>query len=138
MLTPQNAFPYYAVLPSTYKYMPTSMLQNSVSSRGSFDVMESLKWLNSNFRTGSCLLVHESFTGWSKLYLTDSITAIPYNLSSTVPQAAASYYESVYLIWWARNITSHEWTPPSQFIQIHQNGEIGEIAIFEYVNNSNV
>lgn len=134
VLPPELAFPYYALFPVTYQYMPTSMLQNSVSQADLSDAESSLTWLSSNAEENSCLLAHESYLGWARLYINrEDMTIVPYyNLSSTTPVAAEKFYAQVYLIWWARNMSWYDWSPPAQFIQINQ---IGRISIYKYLSN---
>jgi hypothetical protein len=133
VLPPEFAFPYYVLFPVTYQYMPTSMLQNSVSQADLANVEKSLTWLSSNAGENSCLLTHESYLGWARLYINrEDMTIVPYNLSSTTPAAAEKFYAQVYLIWWARNMSWYDWSPPAQFSQINQ---IGRISIYKYVNN---
>jgi hypothetical protein len=68
--------------------------------------------------------------GWAKLYIDrERIDVIPYNMSSTVPEAAKKYYSHVYTIWWAENAKWNGESLPSQFRRINQ---MGRIAVYEY------
>jgi hypothetical protein len=134
MLPPELAFPYYVLSPPTYRYIPTSMLQNSVSREDLADVADSVIWLNSHMENGSCLLAPEAYQGWARLYIDrEDVKIIPFNMSLITPEVAKKFYSLVYLIWWNRNMNWYEWSPPMYFKQINQHGRI---AVYEYEGNS--
>jgi hypothetical protein len=129
---PNNiAFPYYAAFPL---YMPTSMLQNTVSSTDCKDVANALQWAKTNMDNSTRLLVHRAFYGWASLAL-DSNQLILYDYDN--PEITAqklkedgSHYQ-LWLIWWVNGSGWYDQpTVSSAFGEpLHQNGRI---AIFAY------
>lgn len=128
-LPPACAFPYYSMTPITYRYIPTSMLQNSIPLEDSPSVVEVLNWLNTHAPSNSCLMTYEPFTGWSRLYTSSNITVIPFNLSLEALQTGLKYYSHVYVIWWIRGVGWYNWNPP---LYLTVNYSYGRIAVYSY------
>ncbi len=124
-----TAFPYYSISPVTYKYIPTSMLQNSIPLEDSPSVVEVLNWLNTHSVSNSCLMAYEPFTGWSRLYTSSNITVIPFNLSVEMLNLGLKYYSHVYVIWWIRGVGWYNWEPPLYLVE---NYTYGRIALYSY------
>ena len=132
VLPPESAFVYYGLFPSTYKYLPTSMLQNSVSITDLNSVAESFEWLNSHLKDGDCLLAPEAYRGWAKLLINKAnVTIVPYNFSEATPSAALKYYGNIYLIWWDRDLKWYGWSPPAEFRCLNLDGRIAVYAYAE-------
>ena len=131
LVLPNNlGFPYYAPFS---KYVPTSMLQNTVSLGDSQDTAKALQWVGNNMSSESRLLVHTAFYGWSSLTL-DLSQVIPYGYDN--PESVAKNLEEngsrnpLYLIWWINGSGWHgQHTTSSAFRQVYNSGNI---AIFSY------
>jgi len=128
------AFPYYG---SFLVYMPTSMLQNTVSLNDCQDTVNALQWIEPSVDGGARLLVHDVFYGWASLTL-DGDKLIPYGYEN--PEAVAqelvtnSSVSPLYLIWWVNGSGWHgQPTVSSVFDEVY---ESGKIAV--YVYNSDV
>ena len=129
VLPPSTPFPYYSISSITYKYIPTSMLQNSISLEDSPSVITVLNWLDTYGFSNSCLMAYEPFMGWSRLYLQGDITIIPYDLSTSMLDLGLEYYDNVYVIWWIRGTGWYDWTPPPSLIEVFSSGDI---AVYIY------
>ncbi|MHA1754088.1 MAG: hypothetical protein ACTSYR_01050 [Candidatus Odinarchaeia archaeon] len=128
-LPPDNAFPYYSMTQVTFRYFPTSMLQNSVPLIDTPSVVNALKWLSVNAPINSCILTYEPFMGWVRMFVDSKITIIPYNLTTTSLERADELFEKVYLIWWVEGVDWYNWMPSPSF---NVNYSIGRIAIYCY------
>ena len=128
---PNNlAFPYYAAYPT---YVPTSMLQNTISLSDSQDTVNALQWVQNNMPGNAHLLVHDAFYGWASLSLNaDQLITYGYGNPETMAQNLTengSEYQ-LYLIWWVNGSGWHgQHTTPSAFRQVY---ESGRIAVFIY------
>ena len=128
---PNNlAFPYYAAYPS---YVPTSMLQNTISLSDSQDTANALQWVQNNMPSNARLLVHDAFYGWASLSLNaDQLISYGYDNPETKAQnltANGSEFR-LYLIWWVNGSGWHgQPTVSSSFEQVY---ESGRIAVFTY------
>jgi hypothetical protein len=133
MVLPNSlAFPYYVSYPN---YVPTSMLQNTVSLSDSQDTVNALQWVRNNMPSDARLLVHDVFYGWASLTL-DEGQLIPYGYGN--PEAAAQKLEEngseyqLYLIWWVSGSGWHgQPTVSSAFRQVYQSGRI---AVFTFTS----
>jgi hypothetical protein len=123
-------FPYFVLFPS---YVPTSMLQNTVSLSDCQNTLNALNWAKANMNNQSQLLVHDAFHGWAALTL-DSSQLVPYGYANP-----AAYAQSLvangskcqfYLIWW---VNGSGWngqpTVSSVFSQVYVSGKM---AVYEY------
>jgi hypothetical protein len=133
-----TAFPYFVLFPL---YVPTSMLQNTVSLDDCQATVNVLQWVKTNMNNDTRLLVHRTFYGWAFLSLnSDQIVLYRYDDPETMAQklvASDSSYQ-LWLIWWVNGSGWYDQpTVSSAFGSVlHENGRI---AIFEYtVNDANV
>jgi len=127
----ESPFPYYAV-PHFQIYMPSSMLQNTVSLSDCQHVVNSLNWLKNNMDKNSVLLTHTAFHEWALLTLeTDQV--IPYgygNPEKAAENATQQGYDPVYLIWWTEGKGWHgQPKAPASFKEVYRSGNI---AIYVY------
>ena len=129
-LPTNSPFPYYVAFP---KYVPTSMLQNTVSLSDSQDTVNALQWVRNNMPINAHLLVHDAFYGWASLTL-DHSQLIPYGYDN--PEATAQKLiengseNPLYLIWWVNGSGWHgQLAVSSAFRQVY---ESGRIAVFVY------
>jgi hypothetical protein len=127
--TPEGAFPYHGLFPY---YIPSSMLQNTVSINDSEVTVGALRWFKTNMQNDAHLLVHDAFYGWALLELNET-QLIPYgydNPEKAAQEALRDGYNPVYLIWWTKGKGWHgQPTMPQSFIEVYQTGRI---AIYLY------
>ena len=133
------AFPYFGLFTL---YVPSSMLQNTVSLSDSQDTVNALQWVKNNMPSDARLLVHDVFYGWASLTL-DGSQLIPYGYGN--PETMAQKLEEngqeykLYLIWWINESGWHgQPNVSSAFRMVY---ESGRIAVFTYaytINNSYV
>ncbi|MGD8505189.1 MAG: hypothetical protein PVF15_00815 [Candidatus Bathyarchaeota archaeon] len=130
MLPNEAPFPYYTFFPY---HMPTSMLQNTVSSSDCQDTVNVLQWLGSNMHDNTRLLAHDIFYGWALLTLGDSrIIPIGYGNPEKMAEEMVQNgsFDQLYLIWWTEGNGWHgQPTVSSSFEEIY---ESGKIAVFTY------
>jgi hypothetical protein len=125
-----SAFPYFGLFTL---YVPSSMLQNTVSLSDSQDTVNALQWVGNNMPSDARLLVHDVFYGWASLTL-DGSQLIPYGYGN--PETMAQKLEEngsehqLYLIWWINGSGWHgQPTVSSAFRQAY---ESGKMAVFIY------
>jgi hypothetical protein len=131
MILPNTlAFPYFGLFTL---YVPSSMLQNTVSLSDSQDTVNALQWVRNNMPSDARLLVHDVFYGWASLTL-DGSQLIRYGYGN--PEAMAQKLEEngsvyhLYLIWWINGSGWHgQPTVSSAFRQVY---ESGRLAVFTY------
>lgn len=128
-LPAEAAFPYFSLYP---RYVPSSMLQNSVPLSDCEDVAWALKWVEKNVEDGDSLLVHDAFNGWALLY-GDGVKIVRYGYASPENAALAfsqQGYRRVYLIWWVSGEGWHGYASlPATFKEVYR---CGRIAIYEF------
>jgi hypothetical protein len=124
------AFPYFGLFTL---YVPSSMLQNTVSLSDSQDTVNALQWVRNNMPSDAHLLVHDVFSGWASLTLDgDRLIRYGYGNPETMAQKLeenGSEY-NLYLIWWI-NASGWHGQPnvSSAFGEVY---ESGRIAVFTY------
>jgi hypothetical protein len=131
IVLPTNlAFPYLGLFTL---YVPSSMLQNTVSLSDSQDTVNALEWVKENMPDDARLLVHDVFYGWASLTL-DGSQLISYGYNN--PEAMAQKLEEngsvrqLYLIWWVNGTGWHgQPTVSSAFMQVYNSSRI---AVFTY------
>jgi hypothetical protein len=137
IVLPNNlAFPYFGLFTL---YVPSSMLQNTVSLSDSQDTANALQWVKENMPSDARLLVHDAFYGWASLTLNRS-QLIPYGYDT--PEAMAQKLEEngsvyqLYLIWWVNGTGWHgQPTVSSAFMQVYNSSRI---AVFTYNDSAYV
>jgi hypothetical protein len=101
MVMPNNlAFPYFVAFPL---YVPTSMLQNTVSLGDCQDTVNVLQWTKTNMNDNTRLLVHRAFYGWASLTIdSDKLILYEYDdpaiIAQKIMESGSSY--QLYLLWW--------------------------------------
>jgi hypothetical protein len=132
------AFPYFGLFPF---YVPTSMLQNSVSLSDSRDVVNALNWAKINMKNDSRLLVHDAFSGWASTTINSSLLisygyADPTMYAQQVVANGSEYH--LYLIWWING--SGWYGQPDVSSSFNEVFVSGKIAIYLFnpgiVNNA--
>ena len=132
MVLPNNfAFPYYTAFPL---YVPTSMLQNTISVSDSQYTVSALQWAKTNLDDDALLLVHKAFHGWASLTF-DGDQLFPYGYGN--PDAMARELEEncsdyqLYLIWWVDGSGWYDQPAvSSDFTVVYENGRIAILRYF--------
>ena len=135
VVLPTNlVFPYFGLFTL---YVPSSMLQNTVSLSDSQDTANALQWVKENMPSDARLLIHNVFYGWASLTLNRS-QLIPYGYDT--PEAMAQKLEEngsvdqLYLIWWVNGSGWHgQPTVSSAFMQVYNSSRI---AVFTYTDSA--
>jgi hypothetical protein len=134
VILPNNVFPYFRCFSL---YMPSSMLQNTVSLSDSPDTVNALQWAKENMSSDASLLVHTAFYGWASLTLDGSqLINYGYDNPETVAQKLVENGsgQQLYLIWWINSSGWHGLTNvPSVFSQVYNSNRI---AIFTYASDT--
>lgn len=149
--TPENASPFFSTYNPSISYIPSSMLQNTISISDNPSLVNCLNWLSDNTNPNSSIIVHYSFLDLLKIYAPnrhlipvglETYTLIsPHNetifadsMVEAAKQASAGGNNSVYTVWWS---SGSGWygiqSLPMQFKAIHQDGRI---AIYIFDQNS--
>ncbi len=131
MVLPNSlAFPYFGLFTL---YVPSSMLQNTVSLSDSQDTVNALQWVRNNMPSDARLLVHDVFYGWASLTL-DGGQLIRYEYGN--PETMAQKLEEkgseykLYLVWWINGSGWHGQPNVSSAFRVVY--ESGRIAVFTY------
>lgn len=129
-LPTEYAFPYFRAFPY---YVPSSMLQNSVSLSDCEDVVRALAWVDAGLGSDGVLLVHDAFHGWALLYLSGSSRVVCYGYGD--PEVAAwELFETgvrrLFVVWW---VSAEGWhgqaSLSSCFVEVFRSGRI---AVYAY------
>jgi hypothetical protein len=142
---PENQIKYFGEWNNYKQFIPTSMLQNSVSIRDTPYVIEALEWIKSNLNNGSTTLVlHEAIDNWAGIIVRKSIKHLRVNeadisspkrenTSGRLLEAAETQMaegKNVYTVWWVEGKGWYNMpTLPKQFIEIRR---FGDIAVYQY------
>ena len=124
------AFPYYTAFPL---YVPTSMLQNTVSMSDCQDTINVLQWIEANVDGDSLLLAHDAFYGWASLTLEgDRLIRYGYEHPEVVAHELVMNGSDsrLYLVWW---VDGNGWHGQSAVSPVF--GEVyesGNIAVYTY------
>jgi hypothetical protein len=124
-------FPYFAI-PQYQKYIPSSMLQNSVPVSDCQDTVNLLQWLKNGMNEDARLLTHRAFYGWALLMLgEDQIIHYEYGNPEKVAEGLADDgYGEIYLLWWVNGFGWHgQPTVSSSFREVRRSGRM---AIYIY------
>jgi hypothetical protein len=144
---PENQINYFGDWNNYKSFIPTSMLQNSLSISDTQYVIKALEWVKSNLNNDRTILIlHEAIDNWAMIVLGNGIKRIRINeenVSSPVRENTAKALlkaaeeeatkgKDVYTIWWVEgkgwyNISSL----PNQFIEVKR---FGDIAVYKYVS----
>jgi hypothetical protein len=129
------AFPYYS---SFQLYMPTSMLQNTVSLNDCQDTVNVLQWMKTSVDGEGVLLVHNAFYGWASLTLDDErLIRYGYERPEVVAEelVANGSVSSLYLVWWVDGKGWHgQSTVSSVFGEVYESGNIALYTFYSGVS----
>jgi hypothetical protein len=123
-LPAEASFPYLNYYPH---YIPSSMLQNSVSLRDCKDVVEAFSWVKASVGSNGVLLVHDAFYGWALLY-GNGVKILCYGYASPSEIAlifSEQGYQKLFLVWWVRGEGWHgQSSLSSSFKEVFRSGRI--------------
>ncbi|MEM3871156.1 MAG: hypothetical protein QXE05_01130 [Nitrososphaeria archaeon] len=146
-ILPESQILYFGEWNNYKQFIPTSMLQNSVSLRDTPNVIEALTWIESNFNHDKVTLVlHEAMDNWAGITIGETIehirideviisSPIRKNTSERLLEVAETEYvkgKDVYTIWWVAGKGWYNMPKlPEQFIEIKH---FNNIAVYKYVS----
>lgn len=140
-----QVFKYFGEWNNYKQYIPTSMLQNSVSLLDTENVIKAMKWFNEKIdKNSSILVLHAAMNDWARIFIlkTKIVKISDIRLSSQVKEDLIKKLiqfseenvksgNEVYTIWWIKGKGWYEISElPSQFKEIQHFGNIG---IFQYI-----
>jgi len=96
---PEYAFVYYST-PVTTRYVPSSMLQNTVPLSDCQDVVDLILWFNSGGFESPVLLAPARFAGWAHLYARGA-DVFTVEEPSQINNGNFSAYRHVFYLYWA-------------------------------------
>ncbi|HEX9341895.1 MAG TPA: hypothetical protein VF992_12120 [Thermoplasmata archaeon] len=127
LVLPANVAAPYLSTPLTTRYIPSSMVQNSIPISDCEDVLAALGWLRASPLNGSLFVVHAAFAGWAYLVL-DRTTIRAVWTVDEFQSIRAREGPAIATIWWARPDGWYpDFAPPSD---LHVAWQQGNIAIY--------
>ena len=148
--SPENAFPYFSQYNPYLAYIPSSMLQNTVSLSDNPSLVDCFEWVTKNTAETSVLVTHYALYDQAVIYVHNRLT-VPVlqnpsmwthvqneaTLADEMVEAAGESSASghkVYTVWW---ISGEGWygirSVPSSFKEVYHSGKM---AVFLYDPNS--
>lgn len=126
-------------------FIPSSMLQNTVSIRDTDDLLKALNWLDLNIDHESVLILPKQFYGWALVSIEETARIVAFeelspfspsgveDLLSESHKALEDNESAVYTIWWAPD---HGWygieSLPSDFVEVER---FGRLSIYLYAES---
>jgi len=94
--------------------------------------VQAVGWLGDNLQDDSCVVLHDAFVAWSKVYLENSHNVIGYktDVDLAVDYALQNGYKHVYFVCWNENIGWYGVYVPENFVKVES---FDRMSIFEYV-----
>lgn len=95
------------------------------------DVINSMKWLNENMDSNSCVVLQHAFFFWGALYLDKShmIVRFESDVDLAVHTAFDHGFNRVFFVWWNQPIGWYGVTVPEYFVSREN---FGRISVFEF------
>jgi len=134
MITPliYDRFGVFSI-PTTYNYVPSTMLYNTIPLRDVNSVVEALDWLNAHMNDRSSVLLQQALVSWADLYLDRKHMIVYYQMDVEKALAVAleQGFNPIYLVWWNQtlNIKWYGITVPKSFIPIVNSDRI---SVFQF------
>lgn len=118
-------------LPTTVRYVPSTMQCNSLPLVDVDDTIKAMEWLNSNMNSSSALLGQDAFFWWARLYLSDNriIVFFKDDFEGAISKALEFRCETLYFIWWNQNINWYDITVPDYFVRTKDFGRISVYSL---------
>ena len=144
---PENANPYFSQINPYLLYVPSSMLQNSVSINDMSSLLVAVHWVHAKMTQGAVLVIHEAFEGAVALEmgypLSSNVVVVRLGdvtlkseqqmvdrLTSAAASASNDGRTQVYTIWWENGKGWYGISSlPSSFVNVFAEGSIG---IYDY------
>ena len=113
-------------------YFPSTMQHNTIPLQDQNDLIEALKWLNTNGFKNVSILLHHALLPWARLYLSEDFVWVYYilNIEDALNLALQKGFDQVYLIWWNTNIGWYGITVPHNFHEVFKSGRL---SVFQYL-----
>jgi hypothetical protein len=113
-------------IPTTYWYIPSTMLYNSIPLRDVDGVVNALEWLNGQMNDHSAVLLHQALVSWADLYLDKKYVIVYYqmDIEKALEVALRHGFAPIYTIWWNQNIGWYGITVPEHFKYIFSSDRI--------------
>ena len=118
-------------IPTTYSYIPSTMLYNSIPLRDVNGVVEGLEWLNGQTNDHSAVLLQQALVWWADLYLDKKYVIVYYKMDveKALGVALMHGFDPIYVVWWNQNIGWYGITIPEHFKYIFSSDRI---SVFRY------
>jgi len=118
-------------IPTTYNYVPSTMLYNTIPLRDVNGVVEALDWLNDHMNDHSVVLLQQSLVWWADLYFDKRHMIVYYQMDAekALGVALKQGFNPVYMVWWNQNIGWYSITVPKSFIPIVNSDRI---SVFQF------
>jgi len=122
-------------IPGTDLYVP-SLYVNTVPLEDMKGTMDAINWLNTHLNDRSAVLVYLAFRWWVVLGLNNSNPVIFYFTGNIEPALNAALQEgldSIYFIWWNKDIGWYRLTVPESFLkkEVFRSGRISVFQPFD-------
>lgn len=132
VLPPEQAFPLYTS-EYTLRYLPSSMMQNTVPLQDSPNVVNALRWLDELDLRNSVLVAHFSFVGWGRVFV-ETMEVYEFREPFQVDAGNFSGYAQVFLVYWVKDQGWYDADSiPRSTNEVYRSGRI---AIYEYLTTS--
>ncbi len=145
--SPENAFSYYSQDNPYLAYIPSSMLQNTVSITDTSSLVTCIDWLNDNTAENSVIVAHYALYDLTFIYI-HNLPVVPVRVGSSIwahlqneatladgmieaaKDASVGGSTSVYTVWW---VSGKGWygisSLPSEFREVYR---VGSMAVYLY------
>jgi len=108
-------------IPTTWSYIPSTMLYNSIPFRDVDGLLQVFKWLNSYMYDHSAVLLQQCIVSWADIYLDKRYTIVFYQIDveKAIEVARNDDFDPIYLVWWNQDIGWYGITVPDRdFISV--------------------
>jgi len=142
---PESQINYFGDWNAYKAFIPTSMLQNSVSISDTPSVVEAMEWVKANLNgEGTVLVLHEAMDNWAGIIIGDRMeiirvneanisSPIRINVAERLVEIASEKYaegKAVYTVWWVDGKGWYNMPDlPHNFVEFKRFGNIG---VFKY------
>lgn len=122
-------------LPTTVRYVPSTMQGNTLPLVDVDSTVEALKWVNIRMNGTSAFLAQNAFLWWSLQNLANSHAIVYFdrNIDAAINAAHAQGFRTIYFVWWNTNIDWYDITVPSSFVPLQN---FGRISVYSYVGEN--
>jgi hypothetical protein len=144
--SPEHSLPYFSQYNPYLNFIPSSMLQTTVSIDDTSSLIDCFNWLNKNMNDQAVVVCHYALYDWAEIYLNNKkIVSTPAemlssDIQSKTPQtdflinaanaSLASGHSEVFTVWW---VNGKGWfqipTLPAEFEEVYCSGKM---AVYSY------